>query len=40
MTGAEGVNNAVQGGISNYLLSQDLGKPPLAAGSSGWSGPR
>jgi hypothetical protein len=40
MAGAEGVNNAVQGGISNYLLNQYLQKPPMAVGSSGWSGPR
>lgn len=39
MQGAEGVNNAVQGGISNYLLYQYLNKPP-ASSSSGWSGPR
>lgn len=29
MTQAQGVNNAVQGGISNYLLSQYLNKPPI-----------
>lgn len=33
LTGAEGVNNAVQGGISGYLLSQYLKKPPLAVGA-------
>jgi hypothetical protein len=38
MAGAQGVNNAVQGGISNYLLNQYLQKPPVT--SSGWSGPR
>jgi hypothetical protein len=37
MAGAQGVNNAVQGGISNYLLNQYLQKP---VASSGWSGPR
>jgi hypothetical protein len=29
MTQAQGVNNAVQGGISNYLLQQYLSKPPV-----------
>jgi hypothetical protein len=33
MAGAEGVNNAVQGGISNYLLSQYLKKPTSGGGS-------
>lgn len=37
MQAAEGVNNAVQGGISNYLLYKYLNQPQSA---SGWSGPR
>lgn len=36
MTGAQGVNNAVQGGISNYLLNQYLQKP-AAGGVAGGS---
>lgn len=35
MTGAQGINNAVQGGISNYLLTQYLQRP---GGSSGGAG--
>ena len=34
LTGAQGVNNAVQGGISNYLLAQYL-KKPTGAGAGG-----
>lgn len=30
MQGGQAVNNAVQGGISNYLLSQYLSKPPVS----------
>lgn len=42
MQGAEGVNNAVQGSISNYMLYQYLNKPqqPPISMNSGVSGPR
>jgi hypothetical protein len=35
MNAAAGINNAVQGGISNYMLYQYLNKPPAAVGAGG-----
>jgi hypothetical protein len=35
MSGAEGINSAVQGGISNYMLYQYLNKKPAAVGAGG-----
>lgn len=35
MTGAQGVNNAVQGGISNYMLMQYLKQQPAVLNNSG-----
>ncbi len=46
MQTGQAVNNAVQGGISNYMLSQYLKQPAGGVGYSGganntnWNGPR
>lgn len=38
IAGAQGVNNAVQGGISNYLTQQYLKNPKYGYGSGGYAG--
>lgn len=42
MAGGAGVNNAIQGGISNYLLGRYLNSPNSVAGGSlyAWNGPK
>ncbi len=39
-SGYEGINNAIQGGLSNFLLLQQLNSTPAGLGSGGGFGPQ